>query len=52
MRIAVVTLFPAMVRDALRYGVVGRTLGEGRVQVDCIDPREFADDVHRTVDDR
>jgi len=52
MRIAVVTLFPAMVRDALRYGVVGRALGEGRVQVDCIDPREFAGDVHRTVDDR
>lgn len=52
MRIAVVTLFPAMVRDALRYGVVGRALAEGRVNVECIDPRDFAPDVHRTVDDR
>lgn len=51
-RIAVVTLFPAMVRDALQYGVVGRALTQGTVQVECIDPRDFATDAHRTVDDR
>ena len=51
-RIEVVTLFPAMIREALRYGVTGRAIGEGRVEVDCIDPRAFATDVHRTVDDR
>jgi tRNA (guanine37-N1)-methyltransferase len=51
-RIEVVTLFPAMIRDASRYGVTGRAIGDGRVEVDCIDPRDFATDPHRTVDDR
>lgn len=52
MRIAVVTLFPAMVRDALDHGVVGRALTQGSLQVEYVDPRQFATDVHRTVDDR
>jgi tRNA (guanine37-N1)-methyltransferase len=52
MRIAVVTLFPSMVRDALDHGVVGRAVAQGSLQVDCVDPREFTQDVHRTVDDR
>jgi tRNA (guanine37-N1)-methyltransferase len=52
MRITVITLFPALVRDALDHGVVGRALTQGRLRVECIDPREFATDVHRTVDDR
>lgn len=52
MRIAVVTLFPDMIRDALVHGVVGRALGNGILRVDCFDPRDHATDVHRTVDDR
>ena len=52
MRIAVVSLFPAMVRDALDHGVVGRAVAQGLVQMDYVDPRQFASDVHRTVDDR
>jgi tRNA (guanine37-N1)-methyltransferase len=52
MHIAVVTLFPSMVLDALRHGVVGRAVAQGSLAVDCVDPRRFATDVHRTVDDR
>jgi tRNA (guanine37-N1)-methyltransferase len=52
MRITVVTLFPAMIREALAHGVVGRAVTQGLLQVDCVDPREFTQDVHRTVDDR
>jgi tRNA (guanine37-N1)-methyltransferase len=52
MRIAVVTLFPSMVLDALRHGVVGRAILQGSLQIDCVDPRQFATDAHRTVDDR
>ena len=52
MHVAVVTLFPTMVLDALRHGVVGRAMTQGSLQVDCVDPRQFATDVHRTVDDR
>jgi len=52
MRIAVVSLFPVMLREALMHGVLGRAIERGVLEVDCIDPRDFATDVHRTVDDR
>jgi tRNA (guanine37-N1)-methyltransferase len=52
MRIAVVTLFPQMIRDALAHGVVGRAIRDGVLGVECFDPRDYTEDVHRTVDDR
>jgi tRNA (guanine37-N1)-methyltransferase len=52
MRIEVVTLFPEMVRNALCFGVVRRTLDSGLLQVGTEDPRAHTADVHRTVDDR
>jgi tRNA (guanine37-N1)-methyltransferase len=52
MRIAVVSLFPLMLRDALAHGVLGRALERGVVEVDCFDPRDHTTDLHRTVDDR
>ena len=52
MRIAVVTLFPAMIREALAHGVVGRAVERGVLQVEYYDPRDHATDLHRTVDDR
>jgi len=52
MRIAVVSLFPQMIHDALAHGVVGRAVERGGVEVECVDPREFTQDVHRSVDDR
>jgi tRNA (guanine37-N1)-methyltransferase len=52
MRIEVVTLFPALIRDALAHGVLGRAVERGIVQVGCEDPRSHTRDVHRTVDDR
>jgi tRNA (guanine37-N1)-methyltransferase len=52
MRIAVVTLFPVMMREALAHGVVGRAVDRGGLEVEFFDPRDHATDVHRTVDDR
>jgi tRNA (guanine37-N1)-methyltransferase len=52
MRIAVVSLFPTMLRDALAHGVLGRAIERGLLEVECFDPRDDATDVHRTVDDR
>ncbi len=52
MRIAVVSLFPQMIRDVLRHGVVGRALERGVFGIDYFDPRDHTSDVHRTVDDR
>jgi tRNA (guanine37-N1)-methyltransferase len=51
-RIEVVTLFPDMVRGAAGYGVMGRALERGIWSLECRDPRDFATDSYRTVDDR
>jgi tRNA (guanine37-N1)-methyltransferase len=52
MQIAVVSLFPVMLREALMHGVLGRAVERGLLRVGLFDPREHATDVHRTVDDR
>lgn len=52
MRIEVVTLFPEFVAEAVRVGVLGRAIERGHVSVNASTPREYAVDVHRTVDDR
>ncbi len=52
MRIAVVTLFPPMLREALAHGVLGRALERGLLAVEYFDPRDYTTDLHRTVDDR
>jgi tRNA (guanine37-N1)-methyltransferase len=51
-RIEVVTLFPEFVAEATRIGVTGRAVERGRVEVRASTPREYAEDLHRTVDDR
>ncbi|MGD8958160.1 MAG: tRNA (guanosine(37)-N1)-methyltransferase TrmD [Chromatiaceae bacterium] len=51
MRFDVISLFPEMF-EALRVGVTGRAIARGLVQLTVWNPRDFADDVHRTVDDR
>jgi tRNA (guanine37-N1)-methyltransferase len=52
MRIEVVTLFPGMITGALEYGIVGRAIERGLLNVGTEDPRAHTSDVHRTVDDR
>ena len=52
MRIQVVTLFPEEFRPLVDLGVTGRAIREGRVRLDILNPRDFATDRHRTVDDR
>lgn len=52
MQLQVVTIFPEMVMTVAEYGVVGRAVERGLISVGCRNPRDFADDAHRTVDDR
>ncbi len=52
MHVEVVTLFPTLLRDALRYGVLARAVDRGLLTVGYEDPRAHTHDVHRTVDDR
>lgn len=52
MRIDVVTLFPEFVRQCVGVGVVGRAQERGLLQVETWNPRDFATDSYRSVDDR
>ena len=52
MRIDVVTLFPAMIEQAAGFGVTGRARERGLWQLAAWNPRDFATDSYRTVDDR
>jgi len=52
MHIAVITLFPEMLSAVTENGVTGRAVSEGIIEVACFNPRDFANDKHRTVDDR
>lgn len=52
MRIEFVTLFPQQVLGLAGFGVIGRAVERGLVELGSVNPRDFAADVHRTVDDR
>ncbi|MDH4125078.1 MAG: tRNA (guanosine(37)-N1)-methyltransferase TrmD [Gammaproteobacteria bacterium] len=52
MKIVVVSLFPEMVGQVAEYGVVGRAKERGLLALHCENPRDYAEDAHRTVDDR
>ena len=52
MHIEVVTLFPEMVQTLLRFGVTGRALERKLLEVGTSNPRDYATDKHKTVDDR
>ena len=52
MYIEVVTLFPESVRTLLQFGVTGRAVERKLLQVGTENPRDYATDKHKTVDDR
>jgi len=52
MRIELVTLFPELVESVARWGVTGRARERGLWTLGVVNPRDFATDRHRTVDDR
>ena len=52
MQMQIVSLFPEMVNAVAEYGVVGRAVERGLLRLGYSNPREFAADAHRTVDDR
>ena len=52
MRAAIVTLFPDMFDAITEYGVTGRAIRDGLVDLAFWNPRDFTRDRHRTVDDR
>ena len=52
MRIDVVTLFPEMIRQAAGYGIQGRAIQRGLLELETWNPRDYSEDRHGAVDDR
>jgi len=52
MRVAVITLFPEMFRALTDYGITGRAVKNELLAIKTINPRDFTQDRHQTVDDR
>ncbi len=51
-RFGVVTLFPEMFAAVTKYGVVGRAFKQGLLSLEMANPRDYAQDRHRSVDAR
>jgi tRNA (guanine37-N1)-methyltransferase len=52
MQIDVVTLFPEMLDAVSQSGITGRAVERGLLAINPWNPRDYATDRHRTVDDR
>ena len=52
LNVGLVTLFPDMFKSLTDYGVTGRAVKQGLLKLEMWNPRDFTQDVHRTVDDR
>ena len=51
MWLGVVTLFPEMFSSLKDHGIVGRAVDNGLIKVEFYNPRDFAEDNYRRVDD-
>lgn len=52
MRFDLITLFPELIDAAMQLGVVGRARKRQQIVSSCYNPRDFAYDAYRTVDER
>ena len=52
LRVAVITLFPEMFNALSEFGVTGRAVESGLLQLSFYNPRDYTSDAHRSVDDR
>lgn len=52
MKLSVVTLFPEMFSALTDWGISGRAVKQGLVVLNYFNPRDYAKDKHRSVDDK
>lgn len=52
MRIDILTLFPDMCDTVMSESIIGRARQAGKVEINCIDIRDYTLDKHRRVDDK
>ena len=51
MRFTVITIFPQLIEDYFKEGILSRALKKKQVQLKTITPRKFTKDRHQTIDD-
>lgn len=51
MNIDILTLFPEFFQGLNSYSIIGRAIGEGKINLNCINIRDFSKDKHKRVDD-
>ena len=52
MNITLISLFPELLQQATAFGVLGRAIKQKQIRLQCINPRDYTEDKHKTVDDR
>ncbi len=52
MQLGIVTLFPEMFSAISEYGISGRAVRSGLINLEYFNPRDYTTDKHRTVDDK
>jgi len=52
LEVTIITLFGDMFGALTDHGITGKAVESGLLKVNCINPRDFTVDVHRTVDGR
>lgn len=52
MKFNIITLFPELITHASAHGVLGTAFHKGLLQLRIVNPRQFATDIHKSVDDR
>jgi len=52
MKLNIITLFPEMVKNALSFGVIGKAIENDLLTLNCINPRDFAENKHNRIDDK
>ncbi|NCU28030.1 tRNA (guanine(37)-N(1))-methyltransferase, partial [Candidatus Nomurabacteria bacterium] len=51
MKISILTAFPDLIKSYLGASVLGRGIAKGRLEVEVIDIRDFAEGSYRQIDD-
>ena len=52
MKFSIITLFPQLFDAFANAGVVGRAIGKGIAEIECINPRDFAENSYGCIDKR
>jgi len=51
MKFTFITIFPGLINDFCKEGLLAKAIRTGKIKVETINPRDFTTDAHRTVDD-